>query len=143
MSKDFGTFDWRWNGDLRDRTLTIPETERHAPYSWQAWTVAGHQGLGWVKRRLTKTADKQHWRSTTRSRLCRRTCATGDLRLLQRSKRQVQIAGGQGGRAHPVGLWRRLSVGLGNPPSSDGGADFVGRLDIGIGFSRVKQVVFG
>ena len=29
------------------------------------------------------------------------------------------------------------------PPSSDGGADFVGRLDIGSGFSRVKQVVFG
>src|SRR5262249_19227911 len=29
------------------------------------------------------------------------------------------------------------------PPSSDGGADFVGRLDIGSGFSRVKRVVFG
>jgi len=29
------------------------------------------------------------------------------------------------------------------PPSSDGGPDFVGRLDIGSGFSRVKQVVFG
>jgi len=29
------------------------------------------------------------------------------------------------------------------PHSSDGGADFVGRLDIGSGFSRVKQVVFG
>jgi hypothetical protein len=32
---------------------------------------------------------------------------------------------------------------LGNPPLSDGGADFVGRLDIGSGFSRVKLVVLG
>ena len=28
-------------------------------------------------------------------------------------------------------------------PGSDGGADFVGRLDLGSGFSTVKQVVFG
>ena len=35
-------------------------------------------------------------------------------------------------------------LGWGNPTLiGDGGADFVGRLDIGSGFSRVKQVVFG
>jgi hypothetical protein len=71
--------------------------------------------IGTNQAAVDKTPDNQHWRSTTRSRLCRGTCATGDLRLLQRSKPQVRIAGGQGGRAHRVGLWRRLSVGLGNP----------------------------
>jgi hypothetical protein len=54
MSKNFETFDWCLISDRRDRTLAIPETERHAPYSWRAWTVAGHQGLGRIKRRLTK-----------------------------------------------------------------------------------------
>jgi len=95
-------------------TLTIPETERHAPYSWRAWTVAGHQGLGRTKRRLIKLL----------------TISAGDQRPDPGSAEEhvlraiydfytVKTTGSncwrQGGRAHPVGLWRRLSVGLGNP----------------------------
>ena len=113
MSKDFETFDWRWISDRRDRTLTIPETERHAPYSWRAWTVAGHQGLGRIKRRLTKlltiSTDDQ-----------RPDPGSADEHVLRAiydfySGQNHRFAGGQGGRAHAVGLWRRLSVGLGNP----------------------------
>jgi len=47
--------------------------------------------IGTDQAAVDKTPDNQHWRSTTRSRLCRRTCAMGDLRLLQRSKPQVGV----------------------------------------------------
>jgi hypothetical protein len=79
MSKDFETFDWRWISDRRDRTLTIPETERHAPYSWRVWAVAGHQGLGPIKRRLTKLLTISTGDQRPDPGSARRTCATGDL----------------------------------------------------------------
>jgi hypothetical protein len=36
-----------------------------------------------------------------------------------------------------------LSLGWITPPSSDGGADFIARLDVGSGFSRAKIIVLG
>jgi hypothetical protein len=38
---------------------------------------------------------------------------------------------------------RRFVEGWITPSSGDGGADFIGRLDIGVGFGAVRQVVYG
>jgi hypothetical protein len=130
MSKDFESFDWRRISDRRDRTLTIPETERHAPYSWRAWTVAGHQGLGRIKRRLTKlltigTGDQRPDPGSADEHVLRQsmTSTAGQnhrFKLLAASVVE-RILSGCGGD---------FRLGCATPRSSDGGADFVGRLDI-------------
>lgn len=143
LSAENEEFDWRWISDRRNDELRVSETERFAPKSWVQWVQSGSQSISRLKRRVTKLM-------TTPAANQRPPKGSREAQVLQTILRFYD------GRKHRFELLaarlagRILEADGGNfrfgwvtPPSSDGGADFVGRLDVGSGFSKVKQVVFG
>jgi hypothetical protein len=143
ISAEHEDFDWRWISDRRNPTLTIKQTERFAPKAWKQWVGGGAETLVRLKRQVTKLLTT----STTHQR----AVSSRDLDALQtiyafygkgKKHRFELLAARIAGRV----LQRegaKFRMGWVTPRSSDGGADFVGRLDLGSGFSTIKQIVFG
>jgi hypothetical protein len=143
MSHEKEEFDWRWITDRRNGSMAIEETERFAPSAWKEWVKSGQQSLPNLKRRVTKllttpTSDQRPPAGSPIERALDQVYNYYEGRKHRFEILAARIAGrileSQGGN---------FRFGWITPPSSDGGADFVGRLDVGSGFSTVKQVVFG
>lgn len=136
-------FNWQWINSRRDKKIELNETLKLAPKSWQMWVRDGYRVVERCRRRvsklLTKTSNEQ-----------RPIAGTKEARVLEEiytfyknnkssyealaavvSARILSSSGG------------RYFEGWITPPSSDGGSDFVGRLDIGSDFSKVKLIVLG
>ncbi|SDZ58527.1 hypothetical protein SAMN05444004_12531 [Jannaschia faecimaris] len=143
LAPEFEEFDWRWVSDRRDAALSRRNTEKFAPSAWKAWVKEGEDALPKVRRQVTKlmTTPVAEQRPPTGSR---EAAALDQIyRFYEGRKHRFEILAARvagrifkesGGTFHFGWVTR---------PSSDGGADFIGRLDIGSGFSKVKQVVFG
>ena len=136
-------FDWGWISNRRNAQLSVSETERLAPKSWLAWVAGGSQAIPNLKRRVAKllttpTSEQSPARRSNEFRAVDKIYRFYDGRKhrfeLLAARIVAQILERNGGR---------YRFGWITPPSSDGGADFVGRLDIGSGFSVLRQVVFG
>ena len=144
LAAEHEELDWRWVTDRRDPTLTIEQTQRFAPQSWKEWVSGGTASLDRVRRRVTKllTTPVNQQRPPNGSREAQALEAIYSFYPRGRKHRFELLAARLAGRILQAegGSYR---VGWVTPPSSDGGADFVGRLDIGSGFSTVKQIVFG
>ncbi|RYY90417.1 MAG: restriction endonuclease [Chitinophagaceae bacterium] len=143
MSREFESFEWRWITDRRSQHLAVVDTEAFAPAAWRDWCRSGAPSLGRLRRRVTKlrtvpVVDQRTIEGSTEARtisLIYKFYADRKHRFEMLAARIAErILGQEGGK---------FSFGWITPPSSDGGADFVGRLDLGSGFSKVKQVVFG
>jgi hypothetical protein len=144
LSAEHEEFDWRWISDRRDAALTIKQTERFAPRTWKEWNRGGAEALVRVKRRVTKllTTPVIHQRPQPGSREANALQTIYAFYGSKKKHRFELLAARIVGRIlkREGGDFR---MGWITPPSSDGGADFVGRLDLGSGFSKVKQIVFG
>lgn len=143
LSAEFEEFDWSWVSSRRDESLPIHDTLAGAPKSWRTWVDEGMGALPRIRRRVTKLL----------------TTPVADQRPEPGSREAAalqNIYDFYEGRKHRFELLASIIVGrvlqadggdyrIGwvTRPGSDGGADFVGRLDLGSGFSTVKQVVFG
>ncbi len=143
LSREQEDFDWSWVSARRDPALTIEQTERLAPTSWRSWGAEGAGALPRVRRHVTKlmttpVIDQRPPAGSREATALRQIYAFYDGRKHRFEILAARVVGRileESGGAFMFGWVTR--------PSSDGGADFIGRLDIGTGFSRVKQVVFG
>lgn len=144
LSAENEEFDWRWISDRRNTELTIKESERFAPRTWKEWNRGGAEAVVRVKRRVTKllTTPVKYQRSKPRSREENALKVIYAFYDKKKEHRFELLAARIVGRIlkREGGDFR---MGWVTPPSSDGGADFVGRLDLGSGFSKIKQIVFG
>ena len=143
LSSEFEELDWRWISDRRNPNLTLVDTMRFAPKAWSVWVSGGEPTIARVRRRVTKLLTK----STNEQRPHARSKEMADLKRIYRfyeTRRQrfELLAALVVGRIleESGGNFR---LGWITPASSDGGADFVGRLDVGSGFSKIKLVVLG
>jgi predicted DNA binding CopG/RHH family protein len=144
ISEEHEEFDWHWISDRRNRALKIKETEQYAPKKWKEWVRDGREALVRVKRRVSKllTTPVSDQRAQTGSREHHAIQTIYEFYGKGRKHRFELLAARIAGRI----LQREgghFIMGWITPPSADGGADFVGRLDLGSGFSKIKQVVFG
>jgi hypothetical protein len=144
LSAEHEEFDWRWITDRRNASLTIKETERFAPKTWKEWSRGGAEAVVRVKRRVTKllTTPVKQQRPKPGSREANALKAIYAFYGTKKKHRFELLAARVVGRIlkREGGDFR---MGWITPPSSDGGADFVGRVDLGSGFSKIKQIVFG
>ncbi len=143
MSHEFEQFDWEWITARRNSLLSIAETEKFAPRAWRDWAASGTQSLGRVKRRLTRlmTSSTQEQRPPSGS--AERDTLTQIYKFYDGRKHHFELLAARVVERVLQSGGGTFRLGWVTPPSSDGGADFVGRLDIGSGFSLVKQVVLG
>jgi hypothetical protein len=136
-------FDWAWINSRRNPQLPLTETLLKAPKSWKDWIQHGNAAIDRCRRRVSKlltfSAHEQRPEASSKER-----------RVLQEiyafySKRAPRFEGLAAVVADRIlgASGGRYQQGWITPPSSDGGSDFVGRLDIGSDFSRVKLIVLG
>lgn len=139
MADENEVFDWRWVNSLRAQEPAVIRP----PKAWREYVAHGPSALPRLRRRVAKLrvikADAQL-----------PTAGTVEHRVLASIYAYYQ------GRNHrfealAYEVAKRLLARGGNqvvdgwitPRGSDGGGDFIARLDIGEGFGRVRQIVYG
>jgi hypothetical protein len=135
--------DWRWIDDRRNPALPLADTLRFAPRAWRDWLVGGVTVLPRVRRRvanarLLSDADQRPPVGSAEETTLKQLYSFFDGKKTAFEALAAKVAGnvlgGNGGRYQEGWLTRG---------SGDGGADFVGRLDVGIGQAMTSLVVLG
>lgn len=143
MEEENEQFDWEWINARRLKTLSNTETLKLAPASWKRWVRGGKSEISAVRRRVSKLlvtkTDEQ--RPIPNSRAAK---AVDDIyEYYDRRKSRFELLAGMITQRIMEQRGGICELGWVTRASSDGGADFVCRLDLGEGFSSLKQVVFG
>ena len=136
-------FDWMWITARRNPSCGLEDTLQCAPESWREWVRSGVKAIERCRRRVSKlmtdSVEEQRPRKGSREEN-----ALNEIYRFYRNRRArfEGLAAVVTARVINKSGWE-FRIGWVTPPSSDGGADFVGRLDIGTGFERAKLVVLG
>lgn len=143
MRKEFEIFSWNWISARRNSNLSNLATLVLAPKSWQAWVKDGEISRDKLIRRVHKITaiSKQDQLPFVGSREDK--CLEEIYKFYDGRKHNFELLASkvvanlirQSGGAYKEG-W--ITQG-----SGDGGIDFVGRIDLGLGFSKVEVVVLG
>jgi hypothetical protein len=136
-------FSWDWISERRSGEVADDDALSRAPLAWRRWVKDGPDCIELVRRRVVKllTSSRSDQRPLDGSRedlVLRKIYSHFDSKKHHfealASGVVSRILGNNGGRY--LEGWITQATG-------DGGADFVGRLDVGVGFSTVKLVVLG
>ena len=139
-------FDWHWISDRRNQSLSLPESTRKAPAAWRTWLKDGAGAEDRVRRRVSKllvysSEEQRPSKNSSEDRVLREIYQfySKSPAMKKRFEALAAIVAAEiiraGGGAYQRG-WITTA-------SADGGADFIGRLDIGKGFGKAKLVVLG
>lgn len=136
-------FDWTWINRRRDPNLSLDETLAGAPSSWRQWVSAGASALPRIRRStakllVTKPKDQMPEPGSRYERILREIYA-----YYASKKHRFEGLAYAISRRLLSSSGRRFVEGWITPSSGDGGADFIGRVDIGAGFGAVRQIVYG
>jgi hypothetical protein len=143
MRNDFEQFSWDWISMRRNPDVSNEAALKLAPKSWQAWVNAGELARDGLIRRVHKIisiAKKDQLPSIgTRED----KCLAEIYKYYDGRKHHFELLASkvvaniirQNGGSYKEG-W--ITQG-----SGDGGIDFVGRIDLGVGFSKVEIIVLG
>jgi hypothetical protein len=143
IASEHEKFEWDWINSRRKQAFSLDVTNQAAPKSWRQWLKEGSNSLNKLRRRVSK------------------------LRL-EKSVNQRPIAGSETDRIlneiysfyadkkhnfealaeviaervidRDLGIYQKGWV---TQCSSDGGADFIGKVTLGSGFSKVELIVLG
>lgn len=136
-------FDWSWVDDRRDPRLSATEALSRAPASWKRWVKDGRAALPRIRRRVmsSRVRSREEQLPTAGSRydtLLDQTYRFFDGRKHAFEYLASMVAGellGEQGHTYTAGWLTRAG--------GDGGMDFVGRLDVGVGHGKAPLVVLG
>lgn len=138
-------FDWNWINDRRNPSLELDKTLIRAPHSWKQWIKTGSGSLDRYRRRVSKlmTLSPEEQRESLMDTSSREAQALNEVYKFYMGKKRCfealaavvaeQVIKSSGGDYRFGWITR--------PP--DGGADFIGRLNVGSGFGAAKLVVLG
>jgi Restriction endonuclease AspBHI N-terminal/Restriction endonuclease len=135
--------DMRWVDDRRDPTLTVEQSARYAPESWQRWVREGRAAIPRVRRRVFSSPVKSSKQQLpdvgsieegVLDKLYRFFDGRKHAFELLASQVAAHVLGGSGAVYRDGWLTRA---------GGDGGMDFVGRLDVGSPGSSTPLVVLG
>lgn len=135
--------DWSWIDDRRDPRLNTSQVLERAPESWKRWVKDGRAALPRIRRRVmsSRVRSREEQLPAPGSRyedLLDWTYRFFDGRKHSFEYLASMVAGellGEQGHTYTAGWLTRAG--------GDGGMDFVGRLDVGIGHGKAPLVVLG
>lgn len=139
------TLDWNWISKRRSPSTSDQEALALAPESWKTWVNKGNGSLTGVRRSVAKTSlvEKSEQLPPSTSTEYKDLVEIYDFYTDNKNKHGFEFLAAKialrlfqiHGRAYTHGWITKAS--------GDGGADFVGRLDVGDGFSKLRIVVLG
>lgn len=141
MSKENEVFRWKWINDRRKSSFN--NLLKEAPSSWKQWIKEGNPSLPKFKRNISslltiKTAHQKPKNGSQKAKALKAIYEYYD----NKKHRFEGLAAVIAERVLNDGNVFYKSGWI-TPSSNDGGSDFVGRLDIGTGFSTAKLIVLG
>lgn len=143
LSSENEEFDWDWVSARRDATISSKQAEKLAPKAWRDWQRQGQLVLEKHRRRVSmfdlKTKSEQLPETGSRADKALNTI----YKYYDGKKHRFELLASrvvQGLVSTSGGHYQEGWITRG---SGDGGVDFVGRVDLGTGFSRVKILVLG
>lgn len=142
-SKEDECFDWRWINERRNSLVTLKEANQNAPNAWKVWVKKGTEKKNYyqrnvLKRDVVKKRDRVLSRNSKEFQILHRI-----YKFYKRKEHDFEFLA-----AHIVSRIFKSQghtylQGWVSEKSGDGGVDFVGRLDLIGGLSRVKVIVLG
>jgi hypothetical protein len=135
--------DWGWINCRRNPRTATADCLRVAPRAWRDWVDSGTEALPRLRRSIArlsavKPAEQLPAAGSREAAVLQQVLAfyRGRRHRFEAVAELVaeRVLRGQGADYRPGWI---------TPPSSDGGADFVGRLDVGDRFARARLVVLG
>ncbi len=144
MKKEGELFDWDWIVARANSTVSDTECLALAPDSWKYWVAGGNETLKLVRRRVVvppvvKASAQAPVNGGREDRTLQQVYdffTSTDKHAFEAVAERVaeDILSQNGGR---------YRLGWITSPSGDRGADFYGRLDVGLGFSTARVIVLG
>lgn len=144
LNKENQKLSWAWITDRRNAKLSLDETLRHAPFSWRQFIYRGPAALNqlryhyvaqFVKPKEDQQPPVDSIEYTTLEQIYQHYTTTKKHRFEGLAEKIVAAIFQESNARYHRG-WITAA-------SGDGGADFIGRLDLGSDFSTVKVIVLG
>jgi len=143
MVKEHDTFEWDWINSRRHSNFSIQDTNKKAPDSWNQWLKNGANSLNAIRRRVSKlqivkSAEQKPKKGSEQELILNKIYQFYDNKKHHFEALAEFITERVIGKE--LGIYRRGWITQG---SSDGGADFIGKVVLGSDFSKVELIVLG
>ncbi len=143
LSDEHETFNWDWINARRNQTLSEGECLKLAPRAWQRWLKGGTSALPSTRRHvskllITKPKDQLPDKGSRNDHILKAICAHYATKKHHFEGLAYAITKHLLSRSGS-----KFVDGWITPAGGDGGADFIGRVDTGLGFGAVRQIVYG
>ena len=143
MHSENEEFNWDWINQRRLSNASLESILKVAPRSWQIWVKEGKPAHEKCRRKVVKllttpTSDQVASLGTTEDKILKKVYSYYEGKKARFEALAAFIAKqiiSESGSNYSAG-WITAST-------SDGGADFIGRIDIGSGLAKVKIIVLG
>ena len=137
--------DWRWINDRRNPDLPLDATLEYAPKSWLRWIKLGSENIELVRRQVStmRVEKPEAQKPKPGSPEARALKEIYDFYSNHSSKHRFELLASlvvMNFVNHSGGTYRYGWITKG---SGDGGVDFVGKVQLGEGFSSVQVPVLG
>jgi hypothetical protein len=143
MRNDFEIFSWDWISARRNPKLDSEEILNFAPKSWQSWVKQGEISRDKLIRRIHKitSISKQEQLPIPGSREDK--CLSEIYKFYDGRKHHFELLASKVVANLIRQTGGNYKEGWITQGSGDGGIDFVGRIDLGTGFSKVEVILLG
>jgi len=143
LAKNHEEFNWEWINERRNDKLSVDETLRNAPISWYEWIKNGNKVLEKCRRRVSKLLvssikEQLPEKSSNEERVLFEV-----YKYFKRKNARFEIVASAVTAKIIKDQVGQYKEGWITPKGSDGGVDFYGRLDVGVGFGKAKLIVLG
>ena len=143
MQREHEIFEWNWIRCRRDTSLTLEESNRRGPSSWQKWIAGGANSLEALRRRVSKLSiesaeNQKPMPGTTQYDVLQQIYSYYSNKKHKFEALAEVVAERVIGR--DLGIYRK---GWLTAAGSDGGADFIASIELGSEFSSAKLIVLG
>ncbi|HLG33875.1 MAG TPA: restriction endonuclease [Bacteroidia bacterium] len=143
LAESHEEFDWNWINDRRNKKLSLKETLENAPVSWTEWLKKGNRVLEKYRRRVSKlltiSSDEQKPKKGSREERTLKNI----YKFYHKKKSRFEALSAAVAAKIIRDEGGNFFEGWITPASSDGGADFYGRIEIGNGFGKAKLILLG
>lgn len=136
-------FEWEWINQRREPNFSLKDTNLLAPVSWQIWLKKGNDALASLRRRvsnlkLVKAIDQKPIPNSEQELTLSHIYKYYDGKKHKFEALAEEIAARVLGEE--FGIYTKGWVTRG---AGDGGADFIGKITLGSGFSSCDLIVIG
>ena len=143
LTNESEVFNWDWISDRRNPSLKLDKTLSAAPKAWKDFIAGGASSLESYRRNVTKLSITKTSEQKPKKRSKEEKVIQAVYKFYAKRKTRFECLAEIIAEKVISDSTRKYQKGWITQKGSDGGVDFVGRIDIGEGFGKTKLVVLG